>query len=285
MAEKLHILLAITFLLCCPSTPTVIQGGDEGIDFSKYTHHGNLTALFQGLTVRYPELARLHSVGKSLYGRELWSLQITDRVNSVEPGEPMFKYVGNMHGNEAVGRQMLVYLAQYLLSNYGKDERVTHIVNTTNIFIMPSMNPDGFETAKEHSCFGAVGRGNGKQVDLNRNFPDQFQVPSYEISIQPETQAMIDWIQSNKFVLSANLHGGSVVASYPFDDSAKHNEDGVYSPSPDDKVFKLLARKYASNHRTMFTGTVCKDDDFPGGITNGAAWYDVPGNVYNHVFL
>jgi len=40
-------------------------------------------------------------------------------------GKPMFKWVANMHGNEAVGRQMVIFMTQYLLSNYGIEDRVT----------------------------------------------------------------------------------------------------------------------------------------------------------------
>lgn len=99
------------------------------------------------------------------------------------------------------------------------------------------------------------------------------------------------WIVSNPFVLSANLHGGSVVASYPFDDIAQRGvESGVDSPTPDDDLFRRLASIYATNHLTMSSmpgGRPCKDaDTFPGGITNGANWYNVRGGMqdFNYVF-
>ena len=84
---------------------------------------------------------------------------------------------------------------------------------------------------------------------------------------EPETLAAMTWIVENPFVLSANLHGGSVVASYPFDDSRQHRIEGVYSAAPDDKMFKELATLYASNHKTMFHGNICDGDNFPGGQT------------------
>ena len=52
---------------------------------------------------------------------------------------------------------------------------------------------------------------------------------------------MMRWIKRNPFVLSANLHAGAVVASYPFDDSKQHI-NGKYSAAPDDKFFRLAAQ-------------------------------------------
>ena len=53
---------------------------------------------------------------------------------------------------------------------------------------------------------------------------------------------------------------------------------GYYSATPDDALFKHLAQVYSNNHLTMHKN-VAKNcgDSFPGGITNGAHWYDVPG--------
>lgn len=58
-------------------------------------------------------------------------------------------------------------------------------------------------------------RYNKNGEDLNRNFPDAFE--KNNASIQPETQAVMNWIKNETFVLSANLHGGALVASYTFD--------------------------------------------------------------------
>ena len=220
----------------------------EDLDFSKYHHYQDVDSLLHSYEKRFPNLAKVGSIGKSGEGRELYYIQISDNVTTTEPGEPWFKYVGNIHGNEAVGRELIVYLIQYLLENYETDARVKKLVDNTNIFLMPSANPDGFEAARlgvtgattwsaDDSCVGVLGRPNANKVDLNRNFPDQFREFAND-EIQPETQALISWIEGNKFVLSANLHGGCVVASYPFDDSKRHPQGHVYSASPDDAIFR-----------------------------------------------
>lgn len=78
-------------------------------------------------------------------------------------GEPEFKYIANMHGNEVVGRELLLNLIEYLCRNYGTDPEVTKLVNNTRLHIMPSMNPDGYEVAIE-------GKGKRHTLTVTRRF-------------------------------------------------------------------------------------------------------------------
>jgi hypothetical protein len=70
-------------------------------------------------------------------------------------------------------------------------------------------------------------RENLRAVDLNRSFPDHFQ--NNTKPRQRETQAIQDWLTNNTFVLSASLHGGALVANYPYDNVKENSKFHWYS--------------------------------------------------------
>lgn len=121
----------------------------DGIDMSKYRHYEDLLKLAESLKSQHPNLVDYYSIGKSVKNRDLLVIKISENVRHRDETEPMFKFVANMHGDETVGRELMVFLAQYLVNSYVKhDARVVRLVNKTEIHLMPSMNPDGFEIAK-----------------------------------------------------------------------------------------------------------------------------------------
>lgn len=286
----LKLVLFICFLQkiteCLP-----VAENEKFLENPRYHNYDELTNLFRKLETENPEIVKLLSIGRSVKNRELWVLHINSNVQNRSLLTPMFKYVANMHGDESIGRQLMIYLAEYLVLNYGVNDRVTRLINTTDIYLMPSMNPDGFENSQEGLCESKsayVGRENEHSIDLNRDFPDQFHPQRSGTIIsdrQPETRAMITWILSRPFVLSGNLHGGAVVASYPYDDSLAGGVCCKESKSPDNNVFKELALTYAQLHPLMKKGNACPNDNFPDGITNGAFWYEVTGGMqdFNYV--
>ena len=259
----------------------------------EYEHHDYqaMAAILKEIHKQWPKITNLYSVGKSIENRELWVLEISDNPGRHEKGEPEFKYVGNMHGNEVVGRELLLHLANYLCSKYDSDKEVENLVDSTRIHILPSMNPDGWEQSNAGTCTGVVGRYNKNDCDLNRNFPDLLnpRTSGKCLSLEKETKAIMKWISSTPFVLSANLHGGTLVANYPFDSIKGMPSVSLYSESPDDDVFRKVSKTYSYAHPTMHIGKPnCSERDtdyFRDGITNGAAWYAVLGGMQDYNYL
>ncbi|VVC40091.1 Hypothetical protein CINCED_3A010143 [Cinara cedri] len=270
------------------STQDLIQDQSYQLEF-KYHDYDKMTKFLRTTSSRFPNLTALYSIGKSVQGRDLWVMVVSSSPYEHMIGKPDVKYVANMHGNEAVGRELMLHLIQYLVNSYTVDPYIRWLLDNTRIHILPSMNPDGFEVAREGQCDGGQGRYNARGFDLNRNFPDYFKQNNKRG--QPETDAVKEWTSKIQFVLSGGLHGGALVASYPFDNTPNsmfQSYTSTPSLTPDDDVFKHLALTYSRNHPTMNQGVACKagTPTFNNGITNGAAWYPLTGGMqdFNYVW-
>ena len=222
---------------------------------------------------------------KTAGGKELWVLQISKGVQKERALlKPMVKYIANMHGDETVGRELMLTFPEYLLRAYESDynDDIKNLIDTTDIHIMPSMNPDGFDNPD------GVKRQNWNGVDLNRNFPSwkdsRKPINTLYATVEAETRSMMRWILENPFVLSINFHGGTLVASYPYDEIIPYKGQKS-SYTPDHELFIKLANTYASNHPKMATGKGCSNYHFPNGITNGADWYSVRGGMQDFNYM
>lgn len=275
----LRVVLAIMYL--------AVHGGCVPLTLN-YSHHNNMAVMdfMKQVNTSYPNITQLYSIGKSTKGQELWVLSLGGDIHTYVPLRPHVKYIGNMHGNEVVSREVLLHLIKYFVEGYSNNVTIKNFLDITVVHIMPSLNPDGYDLSTEGDCIGVVGRYNAVNIDLNRNFPDMLK-GTEQYLLAAETRAVINWLPMFNFVLSANLHGGAMVANYPYDEHLDPSVESGLSLCPDDDTFKFLALTYSRSHMDMALkqGMECREELFVNGITNGAAWYSVSGGMQDYNYL
>jgi len=242
--------------------------GAASVSADTWTDYSEIGPTFADYEALYPDLCKRYDLGLSVEGRHLWALRISDNV-SVEEDEPEFKYISTMHGDEIVGTKMLMMLIEHLIDNYGSDPQATTIIDEVELWIVPLMNPDGYDHVPRY-------RENANGVDLNRNFPNYGEPNSTE-GREPETAIIMNWSTEHMFTCSANMHTGSLVVNYPFD-----NDDTGSQYSPDDDLFIYISKQYS-----MYNPPMWDSPYFPFGITNGADWYYIWGGMqdWNYHFM
>lgn len=208
---------------------------------------------------KYPQITSLFSIGKSGADRSLWVLKISDSPE-VDQMIPEVKLISSMHGDEITGREVFIRFIAQLLADYSAGDVATkNLINNTELFFMPSMNPDG-SMAKT--------RGNSVGADLNRDFPDFSTADSIDSATgrQPETRAVMKFQADRHFALSANFHGGAEVVNYMW--------DALLERHPLDSMLQKISRDYADRVSYLRSSS-----EFKNGITNGFDWYQVNGGM------
>ena len=213
-----------------------------GLPFKYYQFDDMYNTVKNVTSQKCSQITRIYTIGKSVQGRDLFVVEFSKTPGKRDLLVPEFKYVGNMHGNEVVGKELLLHLVNELCTKYNVNSTITNLITTTRIHILITMNPDGFSRAVEGQCGGVVGRTNANSYDLNRNFPDPYYTRSDPLQV--ETKAIMNWLDQYPFVLSANLHGGAIVANYPYDNyKYGRGSSGHYATSPDDSFFRSVISK------------------------------------------
>lgn len=226
--------------------------------FASYPNTDQINNRLREIETKFPQIVKVTRIGLSGNGQEILSVKISGNVE-IDEVEPEFKYIANMHGDEIVGRELMVLLIEDLTNSYANgNAQIKSLIDNTEIYIIPSMNPDGADARR---------RGNARWRDLNRNFPD---FTSDNVNLpdgrQVETQAIMAFQAARKFALSANFHGGTECVNYPWDTTG---ED-----FPLLQLVKHLSQEYANEVPGMRNSR-----EFPGGITNGYDWYEVNGGM------
>ncbi len=265
-------------LLQPPSTKEgVLQPYRDGANWhDRYPAYPDYLALMDSFARIYPGLCRVVDIGKSVQGRKLLVMKIT-RNPEIREMEPVVLLASTIHGDEVLGFSLMLRLIEELLDQYEVDGSVRRLVDSVEIWINPLANPDGTYFRSDNSVIGAT-RFNARQTDLNRDFPDLQDAEWQSRPREPETTAMMSFMEGLHLVLAANIHGGSEVVNYPWDTWSRLHAD--------DDWYHNISRTFADTvHSNSPLGYMTYLDN---GITNGYAWYPVYGgrqdytNYYLH---
>ena len=176
-------------------------------------------------------VARTYIIGSTHEGRDIWAVKISDNPSDAEE-EPGSLFLGCHHAREWISVEVPLYIAQYLADNYQTDAEIKHLVDNCEIWIVPVVNPDGYEYSRTVDRMWRKNRrdnGDGTfGVDLNRNYsyrwggPDASPNTSQEnyrglsAFSEPETQAVRDLVLAYDFQVLMSYHNYGQQICYPW---------------------------------------------------------------------
>jgi hypothetical protein len=222
-----------------------------------YHTYAEVSAELHQIELNHSNIAKVHVIGKSIEGRDILAIKISDNPTIEEPGEPEVLYMGCHHAREWISVEIPMYLANCLVNSYGTDPTITKLVDERQTWIVPIVNPDGLQYSQTvYTMWRKNKRDNDNNgvferfydgVDINRNYgykwgyddigsspdPGDETYRGRNAFSEPETQAIRDLALQHKFVFSISYHSYGELVIYPW---GYANAD-----TPDDKLFTDLA--------------------------------------------
>ncbi|MBW6513948.1 MAG: T9SS type A sorting domain-containing protein [Candidatus Syntrophosphaera sp.] len=249
-------------------------------DIPGYRNYAQLVSELMTLQAQYPGLMQVSALGTGWgavyagqglpayqdFDHEVWAVKVSANAD-LDEDEPAFYFIGEHHAREPLSTEVCMGILIHLVENYGTDPAVTAIMNSSEIWIIPLLNPDGHKIvldetdvwwrknirdnnsnqAFDHQSYGSGYDG----VDLNRNYPykwgytsatDDMSSATYhgpEGFSEPETQIVRDLLLSKRFLAGIGYHTYGELVLYPYG-----YVNGI--AAPDEAELQTLAFEVAS---------------------------------------
>jgi len=279
VAGKTAAALLFAFIL---AAPLPLTSGDDKEGLGPYPPLSMVFEKIEQLHEDHGGLAELLEIGKSVEGRPLYMLHIGRQDGKARPQALI---TGNIHAGEVISSQVALEICRRLLEDDGEDPWITSLLDQTDFYIVPVLNPDGY-----HRVISTGGKGgeigirkNANGVDLNRNFPlapgatsshplagsdnpdSNYYMGEAPLS-EPETRAIAELAENHDFYAALNLHSvaGKFLYPYCFD-----NE-----PAPHKKQFRKMGRAFVHKQTVR---------DYK--VQQSYVWYPTLGDADDYLYI
>ncbi|GLY95329.1 M14 family metallopeptidase [Actinoplanes sp. NBRC 103695] len=228
--------------------------------FRPYSGSGGIADELRAVAAAHPGITKLESIGKTVRGQDILAIKVTrDATRTKDGARPGSFFFGAQHAREWITPEVTRRLLHQVVDQYGTDQRITGLVDTTEMWFLPVANPDGYDytftdapgarlwrkNLRDNNGDGKLTVGDG--VDLNRNFDWKWGYddegssadPGTEIyrgpgpASEPENIAFNAFERRVKPELALNMHSAAQVLMY-----------GVgwqtATPTPDDVLYRSL---------------------------------------------
>lgn len=193
-----------------------------------YTYDG-VVAQLNVWEREHRDILKKVKVGRSVEGRDIFAVKISDHVDVTESGESAILFNGMHHAREVMTVEVTMDIIQTLIEQYDTDSRVKKWVDEHEIWVLPMVNPDGNHRVWTQYNMWRKNTRDDKGVDINRNYPyawgtcngssDNPSLDTYRGTgpgSEPETQAVMNLVASIKPVFNISYHTFSELVLYPY---------------------------------------------------------------------
>ncbi len=210
---------------------------------------------------KYPNIIKIQTIGTTWEDREIILATVSLDVENADK-KPALLYTGTAHAREWIGNELGVEFIDYLLTNHQNNPKIESALKDNTLYIVPCLNPDGFEYSRTHFSFWRKNRRDNKNgtygVDLNRNFNVGYQKVSDTSSnvysgpepfSEPESRAIKEFVDSHEnitIVLDYHSQGNVFFPAHKFAHEAELNgtDMNILCANMSSEIKKVTGRKY-----------------------------------------